>query len=478
MSNPAAVAMAKRFEPILLLHPDEKFFPIDPKFYLERCALWRSEPPANNKQQWGEPPPTAFPRKPQLRKGQIAALQAEAGNGKSWIGETNGAGDSDFLVIEEPPSERPLDEDRFLQLAGWEPFLPANEVTATSENRNPTLDVATYNAALQGGKPWYYAEYLTNQELLRLVRRKRDDLFEVVNDVQRLSRPSLLVYHFFYALHEEALRGCEDAGGGGEFATFAGEWTSIGILINSAGTPLFIGLTSRNVGDPTSIPTQENRLSISVEPWKAADRVGDHPKIFVSRGTHGNYLTPGPHPLKPFTPGDIDLNQGTCAEIEKLDDVIPGGESTPFPGEDPDIGILLLKAIPTLGIGLFWAAAEGAWGSFGGFTEAMEPNRAPQDETGGPLFGLILKPVGAIVSEQASAQRTEEWQTEDPAPNQNPRYDFIVDRTTQLWWVPREGSRGYAGRWGPRVTNDIKARRSGMRCPDFALLFLEGIARL
>ena len=33
-------------EPILLFHPDEAFFPIDPKFYLERCAFGAASPRA------------------------------------------------------------------------------------------------------------------------------------------------------------------------------------------------------------------------------------------------------------------------------------------------------------------------------------------------------------------------------------------------------------------------------------------------
>ena len=128
------------------------------------------------------------------------------------------------------------------------------------------------------------------------------------------------------------------------------------LVINSANEPLYIGVTSRNVGDPSSIPGEENRLGLTVHPWKAVQTVGEHPKIFVSRGTHGNYLTTGPHELKPFTPGDIDLNQGTCAQIEGLDEVIPGGEEVNIEGEDADIGILLLKIIPTIGFGFFWAA--------------------------------------------------------------------------------------------------------------------------
>lgn len=483
--DPEAVIMAKQFEPILLFHQNETFFPIDPKFYFERCALWRSAPPSDKKQDWGELPHTTFPRRPQLDKGKIAALKDEVLSGMSWIGETDASGQSPFLVIPEQTTERPLGEDRFLQLTGWEPFLNApNEVTAASENRHPTLDVNFYNGALLGGRPWYYAEYYNHQQLLTLVGNRTPhglDLFKLV-DNSRLSAPRLLIYHFFYALHEEPLRGCEKAVKaveGQSFATFAGEWTSVSIMINSANEPLYIGVTSRNVGDPKSVPDEENRSGMIVHPWKQVDQVDGHPKIFVSLGTHGNYLTAGLQALTPFTPGDIDLSIGTCAQIEKLDDVIPGGEEVDIPGEDPNYWAILAKGILTVGIGLFWANSEGAFGSFSGFIPAIQPNRKPQDETGGPLFGLILRPTGlSYVPEQASAQRIEDWQTKMPESTDKRRYHFIVDRETQLWWPPLDKSRGYAGRWGPRVTNDPKTRRSGMRCPHFALQFIEALARI
>jgi hypothetical protein len=160
-----------------------------------------------------------------------------------------------------------------------------------------------------------------------------------------------------------------------------------------------------------------------------------------------------------------------------LDDVIPGGEAQMTPSEHTPVGIMIVKGLAALAlVGYYWIFKELSSAHFGAFIPAIEPNRMPQDETGGPFFGLILRPAGLIVPEQAHAQRTEDWVTTMPKDTDKPRYDFIVDRGTQPWWPPRGASAGYAGRWGPRVTNDPKSRRSGMRCPCFALLFLEGIA--
>jgi len=489
--SPEAVALIKQFEPVMLFHPNETFFPIDPTFYLDRCALWRAKPHVRNfnpgggtadKEDWGEPP-AGFNRKPQIAKGGLAALQKEVVGGKKWIGEVE-VGQSPFLVIPEPMTERPLSEDRFLQLTGWEPFIGApNEVTATSTNRQPTLGPSTYNSVLQGGRSWYFGEYFTNQQLLSQFGSQTPnglDIFRAVINNARLNAPRLLVYHFFYALHDESLRGC-DAAGGQTFATFAGEWTSVAILIDSTATPLFIGLTSRNVGDPSSISGGENRVGMTIHPWKQVDAIGAHPKIFVSLGTHGNYLSPGPHPLTPFTPGDIDLSQGTCGEIEDLDDVISTGPTGEAIGEDAiSHDVVYVVGAINLIIGLLLAWIDTITAGTQTITYAVDPDRKPQDETGGGSlgFGLILRPPELFVPEQAAAQRLEDWATKMPGDADNPRFDFVVDRDTQLWWAPRGKSRGYAGRWGPRVTNDPKERRSGMRCPPFALMALEGVARL
>lgn len=348
-------------------------------------------------------------------------------------------------------------------------------MTATSENRHPTLPPHFYDGALEGGRHWYYAEYFTNQQLLDAFTFREPhgiELFKLITATGPLGGPRVVVYHFFYALHEEPLSGCEKAGEGQLFLTFAGEWSSVAIIIDSRNRPVFIGLTSRNVGDPTSllpdggIPFEDNRIGMSVYPWEKVDAVGEHPKIFVSRGTHGNYLEPGPklHPLQPFTPGDVDLNQKTCGEIELLDDVVPEDVEVTLEKEGPTVWAILGAGFLITHIGsILFRKALSTYSVH--YAPETDPNRAPQDETGGPNFGLILRPADLSLSETSFAQTTEAWPTKMPDPADKPRYGFIVDRETQLWWTPRGPSLGYPGRWGPRVTNDPKQRRSGMRCP-------------
>lgn len=479
--DPRAIGLAKRFEPILLFHPDEKFFPIDPKLYLDRCAIWRATPPTDKKDNWGEPP-AGFPRQPLVPKGQLAALRNEA-SGKRWIGEREN-GVSPFLVATKPADEREqhalLSEDRFLQLVGWEPFVAApNDVTGTTDNRHPTLLPMGYDAAMLGGRPWYFVDYFDHAAVSSLAAEappNAPDLPKLINMIS--NNLSLLVYHFFYALHEEPLEGCEDWGEGKLFGTFAGSWTSVAVLIDASANPVYIGVTSRNVGAPKTTLDDEQRVGIQVFNWKEVEGVGEHPKIYVSKGTHGNYLKAGTFDLKAFTPGDIDIGKGSCGVIESLDDVIAGTEIPASEGEDPDYAIMVVKAILTLGFGLLFS--EDINGRYGATALlSPNPNQLPKDQTGGPNFGLILRPRGVDFAETANAAQVVDWPTEMPADDDaNPRFDFIVDRDTQLWWAPRRNLLGYAGRWGPSVTNDPKRRRSGMRLPIFGLMFLEALATL
>jgi hypothetical protein len=45
-------ALARKFEPIVIFHPDERFFPCDAKRYVEHCAMWKAEAPFDNKAAW------------------------------------------------------------------------------------------------------------------------------------------------------------------------------------------------------------------------------------------------------------------------------------------------------------------------------------------------------------------------------------------------------------------------------------------
>src|SRR5207248_2447977 len=118
--------------------------------------------------------------------------------------------------------------------------------------------------------------------------------------------------------------------------TYAGEWACVAILLDGA-SPRFIGLTSRNTGDPSRNSAVDRRVGMTVYPWGAADVVTPsfdnqrhHPKVYVSVGTHGHYVStvPPTHVVTPFW-GGTDPTRGSCGVVEAADDVIAGEDVTP-----------------------------------------------------------------------------------------------------------------------------------------------------
>jgi hypothetical protein len=282
-------------------------------------------------------------------------------------------------------------------------------------------------------------------------------------------------------VHQEALEGCEKTGEATKFASFAGEWGSMAILLNSANRPTFIGLTSRNVGDPSIVGEEELRVGMSIFHWEEAATTssGDHPKLYVSNGTHGYYLHPGPQPVIGFTPG-YDSSRRSCGQVETLDDAISSELVSTLRGSggsDPSVVLLVLKFVSI--ILAWWAMIEINNSVRNPDLETVATPTQPTDQTadppGGPGFGKIIRPDGLSFPE---APQAVDWNVNPYTAADNRAYDLVIDRNVQAWWNPRTETRGYGGRWGPRVEHDPFSRRCGMKCPDFLTMFLEGVAVL
>ena len=112
--------LVKRFAPVLFLHPQETFVPVDAKRYIENANLWWAKGKLDDKNNWGGVAPAAFPRQPLVAAGDISGLASE--NGKLI--------DSDALRPQNP------DEEMFLDIGGWKDAAAMHEagVTATSTN--------------------------------------------------------------------------------------------------------------------------------------------------------------------------------------------------------------------------------------------------------------------------------------------------------------------------------------------------------
>ena len=69
--NPT-IDLGRQYEPILHLHPEESFVPVNAKRYVEAAALWAAKVPFDDKNSWGTTP--------LVKAGQLSAAQNETGD--------------------------------------------------------------------------------------------------------------------------------------------------------------------------------------------------------------------------------------------------------------------------------------------------------------------------------------------------------------------------------------------------------------
>ncbi len=491
--NPEHVSLVRRFEPILYFGPGESFFPSDAKRYLEHCALWRAQAPFDNKNSWGGTG-TPFPRSPLVAHGKIAGLESEVRPGDTFLGDA---------VLTPLPGD-----EQFLDLAGWfGPITPsggslaalmdARAVDNVSENRFASLTgilgvEGLYDAyhdvipgsTLKESRFWYHAEAFDQERIRDVMSRGRG--LDFATFTKKFNDPFLICYYLFFPGHLAPLEGCEGTFIGPRFGSFAGEWACIALLLDRPSAqqpfqPRFIGLTSRNIGQIQFLD-EERRVGMKVLEWGLVTKVNDHPRLFVARNTHGLYAIPGAKPLKPFTPNDPGLEN--CGTVESLDEAIPDK-----PDSSSKIVIFVAKFLATIWsagiVGTMWMLNESE--PFGTAPVPGQQFDHPPEEG---VYGRVVKPRGVVLPDAGQAQEEIAWSVPPPDPMNIGNHSmnvggrtcsFMVDRREtdpqkrQVWW-PSDGTHaGYDGRWGPRVANDPRGRRAGMRFPDFAQMFLRGL---
>jgi hypothetical protein len=482
--------LARRFEPILLFHRSENYFPCDAKRYIERSALWKAERPFDQKDSWGGKG-HAFNRKPLIRKNQIAASDApgEIKSGNVFLGAREG---SDFPFLKDNG------EQHFFEVAGWK---DSPDVTATSENRYAERDKLV---DLQPGNFWYHAELYDTVRLRKLLVPDLGALFTELEG----KNPALLCYYFFFPAHDESLPApCDQKESGKEYASFAGEWACMAILLareSPAGKffPNYIGLTGRfNAGTRQGLDA-ERRFGMTVIPWRKRKDiheevlpavVGEHPVIYVSLGVHSLHLQPGPQIVTPYLPDSAPASCGefdSPIELKEYLDAQPESEEdgSPAAAWAKIVGGLFFGGVPGLIGGAIATALEGlplGPGYNGRATGSAPPDNPAVDTGPDPNDPTQLEPI--LVLPQALNLKTIEpfphvegpfhWQSNQDVTVDGRHYDFIVDRSKQVWWPSDDLKSGYRGRWGPLVVNDPLHRRSGMRFPEFWRMFFTGLAK-
>lgn len=483
-------ALVRRFEPILFLHPDEQYVPVDAKRYVENAALWAARTPFGDKNSWGGGTGDPFPRRPMVPAGQLSGLASEPGD---YLGTPN------FLLSD------PTDE-RFLELGGWKDQNAAHEdqVTADSTNRygDRTEIARLYSLALEPSRFWYHAELFDTARLSQLAPTVTAP--DLTNILARFKNPALLCYYLLYPAHEQSVgTGEEECTNieAKELACHAGDWQCAALLLEGDGTgaaesytPRFFGLTGlRPVATDAKTnfrPYQfddENRTVMKVEAWRAGtgiaaiqpEVIGDHPRFYVARGSHSLYTIPGMQDVSPYPDSDIPRQ---CGQFDTPAPVVVPPDYGPPP--DFQQRNLLLTLLVKM-------VAGGAVGNlFGGFIAGIieaipsstliplaTPGADDPDADAAPTSSsasIAVRPSGLQIPDAGSV--IEDWRSQQGLQIDGRTYDFLVDRSTQVWWPSDDQQNGYRGRWGQRVTADYSARRSGPTFPPYWKMFLMALA--
>jgi hypothetical protein len=479
--------LIRHFEPVLFFHPQETDFPVDAKRYVENAALWAARAAFDDKNGWGGSSGNPFPRQPLVQAGQLSAMPSEQG---TYLG-------TPIFLLDDPRNER------FLEMGGWKDKTGTHESGVTDSSVNVYADRAAianlYNtdATLKGSTPWYHAELFDTARLTRLAAQvSAPDLSKIVS---RLTNPMLLCYYLFFPSHAESVdHGACTNIEAKEVGCHAGDWQCIAIMLQgdpsgtlANATPKFFGHTGcRPAPDfvdnnPVYPPHQfdaDGLTVMKVAPWRPStgatanqpEVADDHPRLYVASGSHSLYMTPGSHEIDPFPQG----NTFECAAYDTAS-LLP-----PDPPNDIEVaGAFFLKMIAAgalnlgpigLAIGLIAAAAEGVLPKVSGLVlqgvDPVDPDEAPAAAGA----GKTVQPAGLALTDGGSDVL--DWASQQGLQLQDRRYDFIVDRATQLWWPGDETPTGFRGRWGQHVTSDFLPRRSGPKFPPYCTMFLLALA--
>ncbi|KWX23474.1 hypothetical protein AFM11_14430 [Mycolicibacterium wolinskyi] len=479
--------LIRRYEPILFLHPDEKFAPVDAKRYLEHCRLWSAfeklwggTGPRDIPRYWGQSPTNKeWPRIPNAQAGQLSGMANEPG---TFLGD---------------PQFDLLHYDFCLEMGGWRDETGVHESNVDVDTNNRYADGAEvarrYNddADLGASKYWYHAEVFTEDRLTALLSTvKRPDLQSVFRDMA-LVDPVLLCYYLFFPHHDQhgPLQECTDSPRDQLVGSCGGDWACISLLLRRPDVgldhvPYYIGLTGEQFGlnSDDDIWTggpygahhfdDDDRINLNVYQWKPdlPNTTAGHPRIHVAPGSHSLSITAGNRLGAAFPSHAEPLH---CGEFDSPS-LMPGPDT---PSAWETLAVVVAKILALGGIGFGAGVAEVASALMGPFPNpelgTPRPTQYPAAGT-----GLTIKPEGLDVPDEGPKVA---WRSQNGLTLNNRRYDFIVDRAVQAWW-PSDPDPYYPDdpiprfRWGPPVEFDPLSRRAGMRFPDFWKMFFLGIA--
>jgi hypothetical protein len=508
--------LIRRFEPVLYFHQGERFFPSDAKRYMEHSALWNVQSTVrDNKSFWGGTSSRTLPHFPEIARNQIAAVAEELGDpseSRVYLGSIN------------------LDEtaelEHFLEPAGWSGS--GSQVNASTDNLYANFNTLwanyEFDDEISAGRFWYHAELFTSDRLQAVLRGRP----KIVSDFfGNLNNPLLLCYNLLFPAHEEPLEGCGDCEFQRSWASFAGEWACVAVLLQGDGNqinykPTHVGLTSRNAG-AVQFLGQETRIGMRIFPIDLLKKItrtrgndpqgqprpdGEHVLLFVSKGTHGLYDSGEAQAVPAFSPADTMGD--TCGAYETVT-----AENDDEAAHDASLDrrhtvviyktvIGALDSLATSIVGSGFNPLAAAWGALGGvslgliegalayggmekFAGIQDPlQSAPSQFDHPPAVSeirVVIGPPGVSIPD-APAEFLQTWPRFGTDENVlstkigDRQYSLFVgtaaDLSSRPVWLP-SGPISYQGRWGNRVQHDPFNRRVGMNFPDFAGMFFDGL---
>jgi hypothetical protein len=530
------IDVIRRFEPILYFHRDERFFPSDAKRYMEHCGLWDViGVPRDSKTRWGGTSAATFPHRPRIPRGKLIVGKDEPpvvpdspdspGNG-TFIGDPQQAA---VILLDN------ADAERFLDPAGWMAGSdPAgyigDAVNAATETRHADIDFlavaySAADAALTASRFWYHAEVFSAARLNRLIRdrgKTNQDRLAALKD------PALVCYYLFFPGHDQPLEGC-DSMAGRLWASCVGAWACVAVLLEGDGNQnnydaSLIGLTAGNAG-LLDFLGEQRRLGMQVFDWDLVTKVtrprpnaafGEHPRIFVARGTHGLCRDQNARPLPEFSPTDV--SSSSCGEYERLAAAF-AAEAAERADREEDDRIMVGKFIAAATAGAVGGSFMGPLGALGGaiagglyagtvanllegsVVMARLAGLQPPAPVAGTQFdrppgpgeiGTVIHPHG-VDPPDAPVNGRQQWpRLNAQNPDDERKLDTVIDgRSYSLWvansgdpdsrpvWLPSEdpNTPSFRGRWGNRVENDPFNRRVGMRFPEFWFIFINALGK-
>lgn len=498
LSREEKIELIRAYEPILYFHPDEEFVPVKPEVYMEASALWCSQPPSHDKEDWTCDPDdrAAFPYEPLIPKNGISVNPAHDFEGSDdpdgdgvnewYLGHQNPDGFLPYLVSNE---EREL----WLNMAGWQ---GGDAVTADSENKSCNVERvrerwSTEDRLVSAGD-WYYAEVEdldTLSDILAIIREEDGpDLGQLLRDI--LGEVWFIWYYFLYPVHQADMRGCEETIGAGEHGNYEGDWNAVGVIVRRPATlpweggefphPEYIGFGRRARGQIEDF-VGFLRQQMNVHNWVGGEvrRVGRHPKVYVAQGSHNNYSNTGPK-----RPPEIALGEATCGATDAVDEAV--SERLDDLEDTLDTIRDILVTVAKVGAGCAIGGPLGC--AIGGIAAAIEAASSGSDDDSTSTdddiaevveddhppdegnYGLVLSPQDLVGSlpDASDASEVRPWKG-DPDTH-------LVDRELQIWWPGRGRDPGYNGRWGVMCQDDRFDRRSGIKFPNFKRAFLLDLA--